>query len=114
MKRSDTLFKWRISGRALRRHDARRPQVFDSCSVSLITPPNVGGVGGSCFPSIVVVALGEPGTPLICCAVADAALISARATDVISNRIDRFAVITAEGQPRHAKLVKLVPRDLYF
>jgi hypothetical protein len=32
---------------------------------SLITPPNFGSGGGSCFPVIVVVALGEPGVPLI-------------------------------------------------
>jgi hypothetical protein len=35
-------------------------QVFESLALSLITPPNCGGAGGSCFPSIVVVALGEP------------------------------------------------------
>src|SRR5262249_44284336 len=41
---------------------------FDSLASSLITPPNFGGSGGSCLPSIVVVALGEPGVPVICCA----------------------------------------------
>src|SRR5512136_2114511 len=40
-------------------------QGVDSAAVSLITPPNFGGGGGSCFPSIVVVALGEPGTPVV-------------------------------------------------
>src|SRR4051794_3956318 len=39
-------------------------QGVDSAAVSLITPPNFGGGDGSCFPSIVVVALGEPGTPV--------------------------------------------------
>ena len=38
----------------------------ESLACSLITPPNFGGGGGSCFPSIVMVALGEPGTPVIC------------------------------------------------
>ena len=33
---------------------------FDSEAFSLITPPNVGSGGGSCLPSMVVVALGEP------------------------------------------------------
>src|SRR2546429_452436 len=47
-------------------------QVFESLALSLITPPNFGGGGGSCFPSIVVVALGEPGTPVTCCAAAGA------------------------------------------
>ena len=34
-------------------------------ALSLITPPNFMGGGGICFPSIVTVALGEPGTPEI-------------------------------------------------
>src|SRR5215471_7576798 len=39
---------------------------LDCGAVSLITPPNLGSGGGSCFPSIVLVALGEPGVPEIC------------------------------------------------
>jgi hypothetical protein len=39
-------------------------QAVDSDAFSLITPPNFGSGGGSCFPSIVVVAPGEPGTAL--------------------------------------------------
>src|SRR6266436_4661420 len=42
-------------------------QVFDSVASSLITPPNFGGGGGICLPSMVVVALGEPGVPVTCC-----------------------------------------------
>src|SRR5271154_2996628 len=38
----------------------------ESLALSLITPPNGIGGGGSCFPSSVTVALGEPGTPVIC------------------------------------------------
>src|SRR5271156_3682216 len=40
----------------------------ESVALCLITPPNFGGGGGICFPSMVVVALGEPGTPVTCCA----------------------------------------------
>ena len=40
----------------------------DSEAFSLITPPNFGSGGGSCLPSIVAVALGEPGVPVFCCA----------------------------------------------
>ena len=41
-------------------------QGFDSEAFSLITPPNFGSGGGSCFPLMVVVAPGEPGTPVTC------------------------------------------------
>src|SRR6266850_5841754 len=47
-------------------------------AVSLITPSNFIGGGGICFPSIVTVAPGEPGVPLICCAGVD------RATNIIA------------------------------
>src|SRR5208283_4649256 len=43
-------------------------QGFESLALSLMTPPNFGGGGGSWFPGIVVVALGEPNTPVTCCA----------------------------------------------
>ena len=46
---------------------------LESAAVSLITPPNFGSGGGSCFPSMVVVALGEPGVPVICWACAKGA-----------------------------------------
>src|SRR6476620_9204278 len=46
---------------------------LESLAVSLITPPNFGGSGGSCLPSSVIVALGVPGVPVICCAAAVAA-----------------------------------------
>src|SRR5271157_6297502 len=44
----------------------------DSVALSLITPPNGGSGGGSCFPSIEVVAPGDPSTPFTCCALAGA------------------------------------------
>src|SRR5271157_4171716 len=44
-------------------------QAFDCEAITSITPPNFGSGGGSCFPVIVVVALGEPNSPVTCCAV---------------------------------------------
>ena len=38
----------------------------ESRAFSLITPPNCPGGAGSCSPLMVVVALGEPGVPVIC------------------------------------------------
>src|ERR1700748_2109288 len=43
---------------------------FDWLASRLISPPNFGGGGGRYFPSIVVVAPGEPGVPVVCCAAA--------------------------------------------
>src|SRR5262249_33220472 len=40
----------------------------DCAALRSILPSNFWGGGGSWLPSIVVVALGEPATPLICCA----------------------------------------------
>ena len=39
---------------------------FELRASFLITPPNFGSGAGSCLPLMVVVALGEPGTPVIC------------------------------------------------
>src|SRR5215471_923565 len=41
---------------------------FDWLACRPISPPNFGGGGGRYFPSIVVVAPGEPGVPVFCCA----------------------------------------------
>src|SRR5271169_228920 len=43
-------------------------QGLDSAALCLITPPNCGGGGGICFPLMVVVALGDPSSPVTCCA----------------------------------------------
>ncbi len=54
-------------------------QGFDSEALSLITPPNCGSGGGSCFPLRVVVAVGEPGSPVVCGAEADNAVVQRKA-----------------------------------
>ena len=43
-------------------------QGFDCSASSLITPPNLGSGAGNCLLLTVVVALGEPSTPVTCCA----------------------------------------------
>jgi hypothetical protein len=57
---------------------------FDSEAFSLITPPNFGSGGGSCFPLMVVVALGEPNSPVTSCASAGAEAIAQMASSVHS------------------------------
>jgi hypothetical protein len=42
---------------------------LESVAFMLITPPKAGGGGGRYFPSMLVVALGEPGTPVVCWAI---------------------------------------------
>ena len=39
---------------------------LESLASRLIVPPNGAGGGGRYLPSIVVVALGEPGVPVVC------------------------------------------------
>src|SRR5262245_36585415 len=51
----------------------------DCATLRSILPPNLKGGCGSCLPSIVVVALGEPGTPVICCATATSGTTGAAA-----------------------------------
>src|SRR5262245_30491016 len=43
---------------------------LESLASILMVPPNGAGGDGRYLPSIVVVALGEPGAPVICCAYA--------------------------------------------
>jgi hypothetical protein len=55
----------------------------------LITPPNFIGGGGRCFPSIDMVALGSPGTPLICCARTALAVNNQAAANTASDTLPR-------------------------
>jgi len=60
---------------------------LESVALSLITPPNGSGGGGICFPSMVVVALGEPGSPVVCiCALAEDATAMAAAMNIAHGR----------------------------
>ncbi len=47
--------------------DIRQFDVKDKTGSDIrLTPPKFGSGGGSCFPSIVVVAPGDPATPVTC------------------------------------------------
>src|SRR6476661_8666487 len=62
-------------------------QACDSEAFSLITPPNFGSGGGSCLPSMVVVAPGEPGVPVVWIwAWAEIAVIIATAANITLTR----------------------------
>src|SRR6516225_10930240 len=54
-----------------------------------MTPSNLGGGAGSWVPGIVVVALGEPGVPVVCCARA-AEFAAATATNKSGRRLGSF------------------------
>ena len=71
-------------------------QAFDSEAFSLITPPNFGSGGGNCLPSMVVVAPGEPGIPVVCWAVAGTTV----------SRKDRHAIAHHENLKFEEVLVK--------
>src|SRR6266513_6204659 len=61
---------------------------FDCRASSLITPPNFGSGGGSCFPLMVVVAPGEPGVPVVCiCARAEGGAAMTAAASIPPKRI---------------------------
>src|SRR6516164_5102573 len=60
---------------------------FDWSACKLISPPNFGGGGGRYLPSIVVVALGEPGVPVVCWAKVEPTVRARTAVDNISARM---------------------------
>src|SRR3954464_9111338 len=78
---------------------------LESVAFSSITPPNFGSGAGIWFPSIVVVALGEPGTPLICCAITGMVASSAMALGVSASRNDR--VFRLVGPPQDFAIAEL-------
>jgi hypothetical protein len=54
-------------------------QGFDVVASPVIVPPNAGSGAGICLPGMVVVALGEPSTPVTVCAKAGAPASTAAA-----------------------------------
>src|ERR1700730_14847964 len=81
---------------------------LESLALSLISPPNFIGGGGSCFPSSVTVAPGEPGTPAICWALTvPAADNKVTANNVPSNKFSRgrSLVVILPSLPFNASFV---------
>src|SRR5882757_9000594 len=64
---------------------------LESTAVSLITPPNCGSGGGICLPSMVVVAPGEPGVPVVwTCAMTEGEAAIKAAAKIPPRRISVF------------------------
>src|SRR5215467_10988517 len=79
----------------------------------LITPPKGGCGGGRYFPSIVVVALGEPGVPVICCASAGTRAATARFRAVIVTTIVFMPGTPCDGRAGSSRIggCRGVPRS---
>src|SRR3974390_2986377 len=75
----------------------------DCAALRSIFPPNGGGGAGSWSPGIVVVAAGEPGTPVICCAGATAPRASKETTQVNVREMNRLTTL------EHAAVIRLPP-----
>src|SRR6516165_6840562 len=73
---------------------------FDWSACRPISPPNFGGGGGRYFPSIVVVAPGEPGVPVVCCAAAGTNVSMADVSAVSASAVG-FIDCTPECCARH-------------
>src|SRR6266576_4664248 len=76
---------------------------LESFASSLISPPNFGGSGGSCVPSRVIVALGEPGVPVICWANASGASDRHRRT-LVDDRKLAILITTSSSNVRFPSL----------
>src|SRR5215469_6713430 len=63
---------------------------FDCATLRSILPPNFIGGGGNCLPSMERVAVGEPGMPVICWAIAAAAPSNSTAIATTSIDIHRL------------------------
>jgi hypothetical protein len=75
-----------------------------------MTPPNSGGGAGSWLPGIVVVALGEPGVPVICCASVGSPDIVAMATDASRQRRMLFLALIVPSVDNQCEPAVLVGR----
>src|SRR5688572_33076496 len=82
---------------------------LESAALRLALPEKAGGGGGMYLPSIVVVALGEPGTPVVSCAITGVAARRAMVLAVSESRIDRLCFLA--GSPREFEIAEFVLKE---
>src|SRR5262249_51638125 len=78
----------------------------DWVALRSILPSNFCGGGGSWLPSIVVVASGEPGLTVVCCAIVEFhpnKVPIARAEALVLHRLARMTILRVGGAERHRK-----------
>src|SRR6201995_3163373 len=83
---------------------------FDWSACKLISPPNFGGGGGRYFPSIVVVALGEPGVPVVCWASVGSTVNTVNVV-AESNIADFFMIVSVGAAPHPERRCARSPRS---
>ena len=79
---------------------------LESAALRLALPAKGGGGFGIYLPSMVVVALGEPGTPVVSCAITGRATRRARVLAVTDSRVDRVDFFP--GAPHDFAIAKLL------
>src|SRR6516164_4122448 len=80
---------------------------LESLASMLIVPLNGAGGGGRYLPSMVVVALGEPGVPVVCCASVGTIV---NTVNVASNSADIFMTVSLSPASGALRLVAIVPQ----
>src|SRR5262245_4330438 len=81
---------------------------LESLASMLIVPPNGAGGGGRYLPSIVVVASGEPGVPVVCWAKVEPTVRARTEVDNVSARIrpsHLYRLMFMGSAPSFAKLI---------
>src|SRR5215472_6841277 len=71
----------------------------DCAALRSILPPNFNGGFGSCLPLIVVVALGEPGTPVTVCAIEGGVATGAASSAASTNAVPMYDRLIMSGLP---------------
>src|SRR6266704_1540010 len=98
-KPESSVIMSRIFGASLGGTMRGAQQALDLRASSLITPPNFGSGAGNCLPLRGAVALGEPGSPVVCISVAmHEAAVNTNAAAQRAVVMTRFAFIHSPCQ----------------